>query len=503
MTATSTETSGRIGPNGRMTMGFFDTDAWTGRTYLGGWISTAESAPVVSPSTGEHLANYAVATAADVETATDLAVSAQRTWATTSPDERAAVMRRAAALIEEHADILIQWLQDEAGSAPGKAAFEVGLVVSEFHQAAATAMVPYGQLLRTGRPRLSLSRRLPVGVVGVISPFNFPGILSSRSVAPALALGNAVILKPDPRTTVSGGLFLAAILEEAGLPVGVLNVVPGGAPVGAALVDEPRVPVISFTGSTPAGRAIAARGGELLKRVHLELGGNNALAVLDDADVEAAASAGAWGSFLHQGQICMTTGRHLVHESIYDRYVELLSDKSRNIPAGPPSTGAPLGPIIDAPQRDKVHDIVTRSVSAGARVTAGGEYDALFYQPTVLADVEPGFAAFEEEIFGPVASITRFSTTDQLVHLINSSPFGLSIGLLTGNPYRGLELAERLTTGIVHINDQTVDDEAQAPFGGVGDSGTGVRFGGHEANIEAFTETQWVTVQGEIATYPF
>ncbi|WP_062382855.1 aldehyde dehydrogenase family protein [Demequina iriomotensis] len=484
-------------------MGFFEQPAWEGRTYLGGWIETGAAADAVSPSSGERLASYAVASAADVETATDLAVSAQRTWAVASPEERAAVMRRAAAVLEANEPALVRWLEDEAGSAPGKAAFEVGLVASELHLAAATALVPYGQLLRSGRPRLSMARHVPVGVVGVISPFNFPAILAMRSVAPALALGNAVVLKPDPRTAVAGGLLLAAVLEEAGLPVGVLSVVPGGADVGAALVEEPRIPVISFTGSTPAGRAIAARGGELLKRVHLELGGNNALAVLEDADVEAAASAGAWGSFLHQGQICMTTGRHLVHESLYDRYVALLTEKAARIPAGPPSTGAPLGPIIDAGQRDKVHSVVSRSVEAGARLTVGGTYDALFYAPTVLADVAPGHASFEEEIFGPVASITPFATTEELVRLVNASPYGLSLGILTGDPYGAFELAARMPTGIVHINDQTVDDEAQAPFGGVGHSGTGVRFGGHEANIEAFTDTQWVTMQAEIATYPF
>jgi benzaldehyde dehydrogenase (NAD) len=484
-------------------MTFFEQSTWDGRTYLGGWSQLASTTDILSPSTGERIGSYAQATAADIGTAADLAVSAQKQWATTSPDERSAILRRAGILIEENQAVLAHWLQEEAGSAQGKAGFEAGLVASEFHLASATAMVPYGQILRTGRPRLSMARRVPVGVVGIISPFNFPGILSARSIAPALALGNAVIIKPDPRTTVTGGLFFAAVLEAAGLPVGLFNVVPGGADVGGALVDEPRVPVISFTGSTPAGRAIGARGGELLKRVHLELGGNNALVVLQDADVDAAASAGAWGSFLHQGQICMTTGRHIVHESLYDRYVELLTEKATHIPAGPPSTGAPLGPIIDAGQRDKVHAIVTDSVAAGARLTAGGTYDGLFYQPTVLADVTVDHRAFAEEIFGPVAPIIKFSTTDELVQLVNSSPYGLSLGILTSNPYQAFELADRMPSGILHINDQTVDDESQAPFGGVGASGTGARFGGHEANIEAFTETQWVTIQGEIAGYPF
>lgn len=484
-------------------MVFFEQETWDGRTYIDGWSTLDGTHEVVSPSTGERIGSYAVGSAAAMDRATELAVNAQRTWATTSPEERSAVLRRAATIIDENGDVLARWLSDEAGSASGKAAFEAGLVSSEFHLASATAMVPYGQLLRSGRPRLSMARRLPVGVVGIISPFNFPSILSARSIAPALALGNAVIIKPDPRTTVTGGLFFAAVLEEAGLPAGLFSVVPGGADVGSALVDEPRIPVISFTGSTAAGRAVGARAGQLLKRAHLELGGNNALVVLDDADVEAAASAGAWGSFLHQGQICMTTGRHLVHESLYDRYVELLTEKALHIPVGPPSGGAPIGPIIDEGQRDKIHSIVTKTVEGGARLTAGGTYDGLFYQPTVLADVTVDQPAFAEEIFGPVAPVTSFSTTDELVRLVNSSPYGLSLALLTGNAYRAFELADRMPSGILHINDQTVDDEAQAPFGGVGASGTGARFGGHDANIEAFTDTQWVTMQGEIASYPF
>ncbi len=202
---------------------------------------------------------------------------------------------------------------------------------------------------------------------------------------------------------MSGGLFFAAVLEAAGVPAGVFSVLPGGVEIGSALVDHPAVPVISFTGSTEAGRVIGARAGQLLKRAHLELGGNNALVVLGDVDVAAAASAGAWGSFLHQGQICMTTGRHLVHDSIYDDYVETLSAKAAALPAGDPATGAPLGPIIDERQRDKIDAIVRETADAGARVTAGGHYDRLFYEATVLADVTPEHAAFQKEIFGPVA----------------------------------------------------------------------------------------------------
>lgn len=483
-------------------MTFFDPQTWTDRYFDGEWVR-GESADVVSPSTGRAIGSVGTATAADLDRVVTAARRAQTEWAARPADDRAAILRRAAALIEENTATLAQWLSDEAGSAQGKAHFEAGLVASEFHLAAATALMPYGQLLRSSRPRLSMSRRRPVGVVGVISPFNFPSILSARSIAPALALGNAVVLKPDPRTSVSGGLFFAAVLEEAGVPAGVFSVLPGGVEVGSALVDHPAVPVISFTGSTEAGRVIGRRAGELLKRAHLELGGNNALIVLDDVDVAAAASAGAWGSFLHQGQICMTTGRHLVHENVYDEYVAALTEKALALPAGDPATGAPLGPIIDARQRDKIDAIVRETSDAGARITAGGRYDGLFYEATVLADVTPDHAAFSREIFGPVAPVTRFSSTDELVDLVTSSDYGLSLGILAKDAFRAFELADRLPTGILHINDQTVDDESVAPFGGVGASGTGARFGGHEANIEAFTEAQWVTIQADVATYPF
>ncbi|QTX03590.1 aldehyde dehydrogenase family protein [Agromyces archimandritae] len=484
-------------------MTFFEQSTWDGRTWIGGWQDGGTVADVVNPATGERIAGVALTTPSDVDRATGLAVDAQRDWAARPAEDRAAVMRRAAALVEAHTDVLAGWLVREAGSGAGKAAFEAGLVAGEFHLAAATATMPYGQLLRSGKPRLSFERRRPVGVVGVISPFNFPAILSARSIAPALALGNAVVHKPDPRTSVTGGLFFAALLEAAGLPAGLFSVLAGRADVGAAIVDEPRIPVISFTGSTEAGRVIGSRAGQLLKRAHLELGGNSALVVLDDVDVPAAASAGAWGSFLHQGQICMTTGRHLVHERVYDEYVGLLAEKADAIPVGDPATGAPLGPLIDAHQRDKVAAIVDESVDAGARLAAGGTHDGLFYRPTVLAEVTPAHPAFAKEIFGPVAPVTRFGSLDELVDLANASEYGLSLGILARDALRAYELAERMPTGILHINDQTVDDESEAPFGGVGLSGTGARFGGHEANIDAFTDTQWVTMQSRIQTYPF
>ncbi|WP_293785541.1 aldehyde dehydrogenase family protein [uncultured Aeromicrobium sp.] len=459
---------------------------------------------VTDKSTEEVLTQVAEATTADVDAAVARAREAQREWAARPYHERANVLLRAAAIAEAEPERLVPWLQREAGSAGGKAHFEHGLVVSELRESAATASAPYGRLLRSVKPRMSLARYVAVGVVAVISPFNFPAILSMRSVAPALALGNAVVLKPDPRTAMSGGLALAEILRDAGLPEGLLHVLPGGADVGQHLVGHPDVPCVSFTGSTGAGRAIAAAAAPMFKKVHLELGGNNALLVLPDADLERAASAGAWGSFLHQGQICMTTGRHLVHRSRADEYTALLAAKAEALPVGDPYTDdVALGPLIDSGQRDKVHRFVTDTVAAGATLAAGGTYDGLFYRPTVLADVKPDHPAARDEIFGPVAPVIVYDDVDEAVALVNADPYGLSAGVLTANAMVGYDLSARLEVGMVHINDQTVDDEAVIPFGGIKASGSGGHFGGAEANLETFGHLQWITMQTEIERYPF
>jgi benzaldehyde dehydrogenase (NAD) len=458
---------------------------------------------VVEPATGAVLGTVGLASPEDVGRATRVAAAAQRDWAATSFEERAGVLRRAGALFESRAKEVEEWLIREAGSIPPKAGVETHVAAQECYEAAALASHPLGEILPSALPRLSLARRSPVGVVGVIAPFNFPLILAIRAVAPALAVGNAVVLKPDPRTAVGGGFAIAALLREAGLPDGVLHVLPGAAAVGAALVEDPLVRVIAFTGSTEAGRKVGELAGRHLKRAHLELGGNSALVVLADADLDRAVSAGAWSSYLHSGQICMTAGRHLVHESIADEYVERLAAHADALPVGDPFAGqVALGPLIDAGQRDKVHALVTSTVDGGARLAAGGRYDDLFYRPTVLDRVATDAPAYRTEIFGPVAPVVRFATEDEAVALAADSAFGLSLGILTADAMRGLALADRIPTGIVHINDQTVNDEAVAPFGGVRDSGTGSRAGG-SANLDAFTDLRWITMRDTIAQYPF
>jgi benzaldehyde dehydrogenase (NAD) len=482
-----------------------DPQIWTGNIFVEGkWGPAAGGvAPIIEPATGNTIGEVGIGNADDVARATAAAVPAQKDWAALPHTARAAVLRKAGEIFGQYADEISGWNIREVGAIPGMAGFSLHVAQEECYAAAALPGSPLGQVLPSEEPRLSMARRVPVGVVAVISPFNVPLILSIRSVAPALALGNSVILKPDPRTPITGGFNIARVFEEAGLPPGVLQVIPGGADVGEALVVDPAVPVISFTGSTAVGRRIGELAGKHLKRAHLELGGNSAMLVLEDADVDKAVTLAAWGTFFHSGQICMTTGRYIVHESLYEDFVSKLADKASHLPVGDPAGGeVALGPLIDAGQRDKIHQIVTETVAAGARVAAGGSYEELFYKPTVLADVTTGSRAFAEEIFGPVAPVMKFSTEDEAVELAVHE-YGLSLSIITPNVMRGLALADRIPTGIVHINDQTVNDEANIPFGGVAASGTGSRFGGADANIEAFTETRWITVREEPAIFPF
>ncbi|MFF9814941.1 benzaldehyde dehydrogenase [Streptomyces sp. NPDC014006] len=484
-------------------MTVLDSDVWSGRFFSGGWRSSASEQPVLEPATGDRLGTIGVVAPDDVRRAAARAAEAQREWARTSPQQRAAVLRRAGELFTRHAAEIEDWLVREAGSVRAKAGFEVALAIGECFECAGLPTHPQGEVLASQEARWSLARRRPAGVVSVITPFNFPLVLGLRSVAPALALGNAVLLKPDPRTAVGGGVVIARVFEEAGLPDGLLHLLPGDGSVGQAVVEAPEVRVVSFTGSTAVGRAIGEQAGRLLKRAHLELGGNNALVVLPGADVAKAASAGAFGSYLHQGQICMTTGRHIVHAALLDDYVAALAAKAEALPVGDPAREeVALGPIIDRRQLERIHRIVSDSVAAGAKVAAGGAIAGAGYRATVLTGLTTDMPAWQEEIFGPVAPVVGFSTVEEAARIVDDCPYGLSVGIL-GDVGTAMRLADRIESGKVHINEQTVDDEPNAPIGGVKASGTGSRFGGAAANIEAFTETQWLTVRPDIADYPY
>jgi benzaldehyde dehydrogenase (NAD) len=473
--------------------------------FLAAWRpGTGEPREIREPATGRPLITVAQATTDDVARAAAAAAAAQPAWAATSYVERARILRRAAEIYEAHRDELGTWTQRETGAVHGKMHHEQNFTVQEILAASTMPSQPYGSLVPTVQPgRLSMIRRIPVGVVGAITPWNSPSVLGMRVVAPALALGNAVVLKPDPQTPVAGGAMFAAVFAEAGLPEGLLQVVVGGAEVGEAIVTDPNVAVVSFTGSTAAGRRVGELGGRLLKKVSLELGGNNALVVLDDADLDAAASAGAYASFQFQGQVCFATGRHIVHRSVAVAYVDLLVEKAKRLRLGDPfREDVDLGPIVNEKQLARVDDIVRRSVDGGARLVVGGTHEGLFYRPTVLADVTTGLPAWTDEVFGPVAPVVAFDTDEEALALANDSEYGLAGAVYSRSISRGLALAQRMKAGMVHVNDQTINDEAVIPFGGMGASGNGSRYGG-EANLDTFTDWQWVTVRDEPKSFPF
>jgi benzaldehyde dehydrogenase (NAD) len=456
------------------------------------------------PATGRHLLTIPSSTPDDVARAAATAAAAQPAWAQTDYQERARILRRAAEIYEAHRSEFGTWTQRETGAVHSKMHHEQNFTIGELHAAATIPYQPYGSLVPTVvRGRLSMLRRIPVGVIGAITPWNSPSVLGMRVVAPALALGNAVVLKPDPQTPVAGGAVFETIFREAGLPEGILQIVVGGADVGEAIVTDPNIARVSFTGSTAAGRRVGQLAGGLLKRVSLELGGNNAFVVLDDADLEAAASAGAFASFQFQGQVCFATGRHIVHRSVAAEYVELLAERAKRLRLGDPfREEVDLGPIVNQKQLERVDGIVRRSIEGGARLVVGGTHDGLYYRPTVLADVSTELPAWTDEIFGPVAPVVVFDTDDEAVALANDSEYGLTGAVYSRSISRGLALAQRFRSGMVHVNDQTVNDEATVPFGGMGLSGNGSRFGG-AANWDELTDWQWITLRDEPKSFPF
>jgi acyl-CoA reductase-like NAD-dependent aldehyde dehydrogenase len=379
-------------------------------------------------------------------------------------------------------------------------------VAGLLRQAAALGYAPLGQIIPSDHPgTLAMGLRKPVGVVAAIAPWNAALILSARSIAAPLALGNTVVLKPSEFSPVAGGLLWGEVFAAAGLPAGILNIVthaPGeAAPIGDELVENPAVRRINFTGSTETGRRLAEAAGRHLKRVVLELGGLNPMIVLDDADLDYAVNASTFGAFLHQGQICMSARRIYVERGIADAFTTRLAEKARTLKVGNPAEhDTIIGPLINESALSMVSGRVDDAVAKGAKVLAGGEAVGPCYQATVITDVpaDSDFAKFET--FGPVVAVEVVDSAEDAVARANDTAYGLSAGIFTSDTDRGFQLAQRIDSGIVHVNDQSVGDEPQMPFGGVKDSGWG-RFGG-QAVVEEFTELRWITVQGG-AGHPF
>ncbi len=483
---------------------FLDPNKWAGRIFNGQWIpSQGEPQEVIEPATRKPIWKIGVGNVDDIANACQAAALSQPAWGNFHLEGRSAILRRAGDLFLQHLDELALQIARETGAILSIGRYQVRHASKLLHLAANLASQMQDVKLPAEPGRLSYARRMPHGVVGVITPFNFPLILSLRAVAPALATGNAVVLKPDLRTPVAGGFMIAQILHEAGLSAGVLHVVPGDADAGEALCTHRCIGMVSFTGSTAAGRRVGELAGKHLKKVSLELGGKNSLIVLDDADPGQAASNIAWGAWLHQGQICLASGRIIVHESIASELISRLVAKASKLKVGNPTDPeVALGPLIDERQLKRVHSIVEDTVNAGAILAAGGTFDGLFYKPTVLTNVRPGMRAFREEVFGPVANIVSFKNDEEAVALANDTDYGLAAAVIGKSVDRAMALGTQLKTGLLHINDQTVNDEGTNPFGGRGDSGNGTRLGG-PSDLDEYTQWQWVTVRDEPPTYRF
>ncbi|WP_115862451.1 aldehyde dehydrogenase family protein [Halorussus litoreus] len=479
---------------------------WNALYIDGEWVERGDrdEITVENPATRERATAVPAGTEDDVDRAYEAAAGAQSAWADRPAEERASVIEDAVDLLDERRDEILDALAVESGSANAKAFAEWQTAQGMCYHATGLAGELGTETSESMIPgKENEVERVPEGVVGVISPWNFPFNLSMRAVAPALATGNAVVLKPASATPVTGGLLLARLFEEAGLPDGLLNVVTGrGSDVGDRMAAHPELDVMAFTGSTEVGKQVAATAAENLALPAMELGGNNPFVVTADADVDAAVDSAVFGSFLHQGQICISINRHLVHESVYDEYVEKLAERAESLPIGDPRERENVvGPIIDEGQRDQILEYVEQTVEAGATLETGGDHDDLFVEPTVLSNATNDMAAACNEHFGPVAPVIAFSDEDEAVDLANDTEYGLAAAIHSGDLDRSRDLADRIDAGMVHLNDQPVNEEPAIPFGGMKASGLG-RYDGEEI-LNEFTTTKWISTQTEPREYPF
>ncbi len=462
--------------------------------------------PVIDPYSGRTLVSIRAATSQDLDSAYRKAAAAGPPWAGTPPARRAELLQNVVALFDQRKEEIIDWLIQESGSTRLKANIEWASARAITQEAASMPARAQGATFASEVPgKENLVYRRALGVVGVISPWNFPLHLSQRSVAPAIALGNAVVVKPASDTPISGGLLIAKLFEEAGLPAGVLSVVIGpGSEIGDDFVAHPVPSMISFTGSTPVGMNIGriAIGGQRIKKIALELGGNSPFVVLEDADIDLAVRAAVFGKFLHQGQICMAINRIIVDQSRYDEFVEKFVAHVRELKVGDPaSIETAIGPIINEAQLQGLQRKIAQAREQGATVLLEGNVDGQLMPPHVFGDVTADMNISKEEIFGPLVGIQKARDEQHALELANDTEFGLSSAVFSGDQARGLRFARQIQAGMSHVNDTPINDEAHLPFGGEKNSGLG-RFNGQWA-IEEFSTVQWVSVQREPRDYPF
>lgn len=480
-----------------------------GQQYINGHWRSGRSLKRLdnrNPYNNELLLEMPLASVEDLDEAYLAAKKAQVEWAALHAVQRVALLEKLAAIVAQRSDEIIDWLVKESGSTRIKASIEWQSTLNLVRECAAMPMQVQGQILTSYKPgEQSFVFRAPLGVVGVISPWNFPLYLSMRSVVPALALGNTVVLKPASDTAVTGGLLIAYLLEAAGFPAGTVNVVVGaGSEIGDAFVEHPIPSLISFTGSTDVGRNVGriATGGKHIKRVALELGGNAPLVVLDDADLEVAAHAAVVGRFLHQGQICMSVNRVIVDRRLYPAFADLVVERVSKLKVGnPDDADTVIGPVVNQSQLTGLLRKIEQAHDAGLTQLYGASAQGLLLPPHVFGDVSADASLARDETFGPLLPLVVADDEAHALRLANASEYGLSSAVFTKDMARGLKFARGIVAGMTHINDITVDDQPNAPFGGEKNSGLG-RFNGHYA-IDEFTRAHWITWQPGGHNYPF
>lgn len=475
------------------------------RNYINGkWKDGSGSQPieVLNPFTKETIFTVQSANEADIDDAYAAAAEAQKKWAQIPPSQKRNIFDEAVRVMKERKEEITEWITREIGGTRTKAELEWGLTLENIRVASAYPFETTGKIFPSMIPgKESRMYREPRGVITVITPWNFPMTLSMRSVAPALATGNAVVLKPAEDSPVTGGTLIAKIFEEAGLPEGLLNVMLGkGSEIGDYIVEHPLSELVSFTGSTPVGKGIAQKAGERIKDVSLELGGNNAFVILDDADIDKAADAAIFGKFMHQGQICMAINRILVDKKLSEEFTQKFVDKAKAIKTGNPGDAeTELGPVINSGQAEQINAMIDKAIEEGAELMTERKTEGNVIHPVVLTNVTNDMAIAQNEIFGPVATIITFDGDEEGIALANDTNLGLSGAVHSGSTERAMKVARQIKTGMIHINDQSVNDDANAVFGGEKQSGVG-RFNGDFVK-EKFTTTKWVTVQYEDRQY--
>ena len=459
--------------------------------------------PNYNPYSGEEILTIRAASKEELDGAYTAAQKAQPIWEAFPLGEKQRLFENLVRVLEEKKEEIIQWLVNESGSTLIKATVEFEASVTMVKESASFLTRITGQILPSYVPNKEHRvYRTAKGVIGVIGPWNFPFLLTMRSIAPAIATGNSVVIKPASDTPVTSGLLFGEIFEQAEFPAGLVNVVVGrGSEIGDAFVTHPIPCMISFTGSTEVGRRIGELAGKNLKEVALELGGNNVMVVLQDANIERAAKAAAFGKFLHQGQICMALNRIIVDQSIHDEFVAKFTEIVKGLNTGDPADPTTfVGPLINIEQIERIQQDIQESIAQGATIHLEGTVNQRLMEPVILTNVTNDMPVAKNEIFGPVASIIKAIDEEDAIQIANDSPYGLSGSIFTENLHNGVEVAKKIKTGMIHINDQSVNDEAHIPFGGEKESGIG-RFNGEWA-IEKFTTVKWIGVQNGYREFP-